>query len=67
MKLAKIILAEHEIKHKNKCGSSPLYICVISIIFAMNIGIYTYFAYYNYMYHDEKTSAKYDSFYQTTI
>ena len=38
--------------------------CVISITFTINIGIATYFVYYNYMYHDEKTSAKYDSFYQ---
>ena len=44
VKLAKIILVEHENNHK--CSSCTLYIVLFSIIFTVNIGIGTYFFYY---------------------
>ena len=44
--LAKIILSEDENSNKNKCCSCTLYIVSFSIIFAINIGIGTYFVYY---------------------
>ena len=35
--------------HKNKCSSCVLRIVLFSILFATNIGIATYFVYYEYM------------------
>ena len=44
-KISRIILAEDENMHKNKCSFCPLYIVLFSIIFAINIGVGTYFIY----------------------
>ena len=52
--LAGITSAKDENKHKNKCSSCTLYIVLFSIIFTVNVGISTYFVYYNYMNHDKK-------------
>ena len=46
LKLAKIILAEDENKHKNKCSSCTLYIVLFSTIFTTEVGIDTYFLYF---------------------
>ena len=56
-----------ENKHKNKCSSWILYIVLYSIIFAINIGIRTYFVYYKYMNRDKKTPARYVYADQTRI
>ena len=66
VKLAKITSTEDENKYKTKCSSCTLYIVLFSIIFAINVGIGTYFVYYKYMNRDKKTAAKYNSIYQTT-
>ena len=63
VKLAKITLAEDEIKHK--CSSCTLYIVLFSIIFTTNFGIGTCFVCNKYMNCDKQTGAKYDFFYQT--
>ena len=55
-KEAKITLAEDENKHK--CSSCTLHIALFSIIFTINVGIDTYFAYYKYMNWDKKIVAK---------
>ena len=67
VKPAKIISAENENEHKNKCSSCTLCIVLFSIIFTINVRTGTYFVYYKYMNRDEDNVAKYDSFYQTTI
>ena len=54
-------------EHKNKWSSCMLYIVLFSIIFAINIGIGTYFVYYKYMNRDKETASRYDYIYQTTI
>ena len=59
------IASENE--DKNKCSSCSLYIVVLSIIFAINIGIGAYFVYYKYMNRDKETASRYDYVYQTTI
>ena len=50
VKLAKITLAEHENKYENmrKC-SCTLYIALFSVLLTINIGISTFFVYYEYM------------------
>ena len=53
-KLAKITSTEDENKHENKCCLYTLYIVLISIIFRINVGIGTYFAYYKYINGDKK-------------
>ena len=59
------IASENE--HKNKCSSCMLYIVLLSIIFAINFGIGTYFVYYKYMNRNEENVSKDDCVYQTTI
>ena len=62
-KMARIILDEYE----KECKSSwTLYIVLLSMIFTINIGVATYFVYYKYMNHGEKTVAK-GSIFQTTF
>ena len=48
VKMAKITLAEHENEYED-VFSCTLYIVLFSIIFTINIGIYTYFIYYKYI------------------
>ena len=52
-------------EHKNKCSSCILYIVLISIFFAVNIGIGVYFVHYKYMNHNKENVSKYDYVYQT--
>ena len=54
VKLAKITLAEHENRHKNKFSFCTQYIVLFSIIITVNIGIGTYFIYHKYMNHVKK-------------
>ena len=54
-------------EHKNKCSSCMLYIVLLSIIFAINFGIGTYFVYYKYMNRNEENVSNHDYVYQTTI
>ena len=56
------IASENE--HKNKCSSCTLYIVLFSIIVTINIGIATYFVYYNNMNHDKESVSKFDYVYQ---
>ena len=56
VKLAKITLTENE--NKCKCSSCTLYIVLFSIIFAINVGIGTYFVYYKYMNCNKETDGK---------
>ena len=44
--LTNITTAEHENKHK--CSSCTLYIVLFSILFTINVGIGTYFVYFNW-------------------
>ena len=62
-KMAKITLAEDQKKCKSSC---TIYVVLISIIFIILIGIGTYFIYYKYMNHDEKSAPRYDYVYQAT-
>ena len=63
VKMTNLTSAEDE----NNCKSScTIYVVLITTIFAICIGIGTYFIYYKYMNHDEKTAPKYDYVYQTT-
>ena len=65
VKLAKITSAENENKHK--CSFCALYIVLFSILFTINVGIGTYFVYYNYMNRNKKTGATESFNYQTTL
>ena len=57
----------HSAEHKNVCiCSSTIYVFLIAIIFAINIGIGTYFVYYKHMSHNKKTAPRYDNIYQAT-
>ena len=67
VKLAKITSTKDENKHENKCCSCTLYIVLISIIFRINVGIGTYFAYYKYINGDKKTDGKKKFIFQTAI
>ena len=54
-------------KRRNECKSScTIYVVIIAIVFAICIGIGTYFIYYKHMNHDKKTISKYDHVYQTS-
>ena len=46
MKLGKTISAEHE--NKNKFSSFTLCIVLFSVVFTVNVGIGTYFAYFHW-------------------
>ena len=68
VKLAKITLAEHENRHKNKFSFCTLYIVLFSIIITVNTGIGTCFIYHKYMNLVTKKTAAKESFnYQTTF
>ena len=54
-----------ENKHKNKYSSCTLYIVLFSIIFRINIGIFTYFVYHKYMYRNEENVSRYNHVYQS--
>ena len=56
LKLAKIILAENENKHKR--SSCTLYIMLYLIIFTINVGIGSYFVYYKFMNRNKETHRK---------
>ena len=56
VKLAKITLLENEINYK--CSSCTLYIVLFSMVFAINVGIGTYFVYYKYVNRNKKTDCK---------
>ena len=56
VKLAKITLTENE--NKCKCSSCTLYIVLFSIIFAVNVGIGTYFVYCKYRNCNKETDGK---------
>ena len=64
VKISRIILAEDENMHKNKCSFCPLHIVLFSIIFAMNIGVGTYFIYQKYMNRNKKTAPRGDYVHQ---
>ena len=51
-------------KNEHKSSSCALYIVLISIIIAIDIGVATYFVYYKYMNHNKENVSKYDV-YQT--
>ena len=53
VKLAKITLAENENKHQR--SSCALYIVLFSTIFAINVGVDTYFVYYKYVNRNKET------------
>ena len=54
------------VRNIHKCSSSALYIVLFSIIFTINIGITTYFVYYNYMNRNKENVSRYDYVYQAT-
>ena len=56
VKLAKITLTENG--NKCKCSFCTLYIVLFSIIFAVNVGIGTYFVYYKYRNCNKETDGK---------
>ena len=64
VKISRIILAEDENMHKNRCSFCPLHIVLFSIIFAMNIGVGTYFIYQKYMNRNKKTAPRDDYVHQ---
>ena len=66
VKIAKITLMESiEIENKCKC-SCTIYVVLIVIVFTIYIGIGTYFSYYKYMNHDNKTASKFDYVFQAS-
>ena len=67
VKMSKMSLAEDENKHKNKCSFSTLCIVLFSIIFAINIGIGTYFIYSYWYLKKDVTRVKFGTYNQTTI
>ena len=56
-----------ENEHKNKYSSCTLYFVLFSTIFAIKIGIATYFVYYKYMNCDKETVFRYYYIYQKTV
>ena len=54
------------VRNIHKCSSCALYIVLFSIIFTINIGITTYFVYYNYMNRNKENVSRYDYVYQAT-
>ena len=62
VKVAEVILTEN----MSKCSSCILYIILFSIIFAINIGISTYFVYYKYMNRNKENVSRHDYVYQAT-
>ena len=67
VKLAEITLTEDENKPKYKCSSCTLYFVLFSIIFAVNVGIGTYFVHFNWYLKKDVTLVKFDTRTQTTI
>ena len=57
----------NSVKDENKCKSScTIYVVLIVIVFAICIGISSYFIYYKHMNHNKKTASKYDYVYQAS-
>ena len=55
------------IENENKCKCScTIYVVLIVIVFTIYIGIGTYFSYYKYMNHDNKTASKFDYVFQAS-
>ena len=53
--------------HKNVCKCScAIYVVLIAIIFAIRIGIGTYFVYYKYMNHATENVSRYAYVYEAT-
>ena len=65
IKIAKVISAENENKHK--CSSSTLYIVLFSLIFTTNIGIGSYFLYFYWYSKKDVTRVKFGSRTKTKI
>ena len=65
VKLTKITSAEDENKHK--CNSCTLYIVLFSIIFIINIGIGSYFLYFDWYLKKDVTGIKFGTCTATTI
>ena len=65
VKLTKINSAEDENKHK--CNSCTLYIVLFSIIFIINIGIGSYFLYFDWYLKKDVTGIKFGTCTATTI
>ena len=60
-------IEEISLINSRKCKSNYfciLYIVLLSIFFAINIGIGTYFIYYKYINHNKENVSKYDCVYQ---
>ena len=67
-KIAGITVTElHLAEYEKGCKSScTICVVVITIIFAINIGIGTYFLYYKYMNRNKENVSRYDYVYQAT-
>ena len=65
VELAKITLSKNE--NKYKCNSCTLYIVLFSILFPINVGIGTYFIYFNWYLRNNVTRVEFDTSAQTTI
>ena len=49
----------NSVENLHKCSSCTLYIVLLSIIYTINIGIATYFAYYKYMNRNKENVSRY--------
>ena len=49
----------NSVENIHKCSSCTLYIVLLSIIYTINIGIATYFAYYKYMNRNKENVSRY--------
>ena len=65
VELAKITLSKNE--NKYKCNSCTLYVVLFSILFPINVGIGTYFIYFNWYLRNNVTRVEFDTSAQTTI
>ena len=54
-------------EHKSKCSSFTLYIVLFSILFPVNVGIGTYFAYFHWYLKKDVPHAEFGTRTQTTI
>ena len=60
-----IIVSKNE--HKSKCSSCTLYIVLFSILFPVNVGIGTYFAYFQWYLKKDVPHVEFGTCTQTTI
>ena len=65
VKIAKISLSKD--KNKEKCSSCTLYIVLFSILFAINVGIVTYFFYFHWCLKKDVPRVMFGTRSQTTI